>query len=83
MGFFNQVGVGLNAPCLGQNVAVLLTSNRQYNEMLSTLLAAQASGATVQMYQLTSQSTAGNPIFAGFTYCVITPVSLGTFPLWQ
>jgi hypothetical protein len=81
IGFFSNVGVGLTggATCNGQSVVVLLTSNPQYTAMLAALLSAQASGQDVKLFAITgtTQTFAG-----GNTYCVITAVSFGDFPLW-
>ena len=81
VGFFDHVGVGLPAgqTCHGANVAVLLTTNTKYKEILSTLLLAEATKQPVTIYQLGAQTTT----FAGtYIYCVVTQASLNTFPLW-
>jgi hypothetical protein len=79
IGFFGNVGVGLNgATCNGLPAALLMTSNPQYKDMLATLLAAQSTGSNVRMYELTSATQT----YGSLTFCVIQFVSLGDFPYW-
>jgi len=81
--FFSGTGVGLTggATCNGQPVVILLNSNPQFKDMLAILLAAQASGSNVRMYRLLDniQTYYNNP---AYSYCVISAISLGDFPLW-
>ena len=81
VGFFSNVGVGLTdgATCSGQGVAVLLTSNPQYKDILAVLLAAQSTGSNLRLWYLTG---ATQTFPGGYTYCVINFASLGDFPLW-
>lgn len=80
IGFFGHVGVGLpvGQTCHGLNVVLLLTTNAQYKDMLSTLLAAEAAKQSVDLYQLGAQTAT----FGSTAWCVITGVSLGDFPIW-
>jgi hypothetical protein len=81
--FFSGTGVGLTggATCNGQSVVILLNSNPQFKDMLAILLAAQATGGNVRIYRLLDniQTYYNNP---AYSYCVITAISLGDFPLW-
>lgn len=82
VGFFGGIGVGLTdgATCNGSGVVILLYSNPQYKDMLAVLLAGQASGGNVRMYQMANVITS---YYSGtYAYCTITSVSLGDFPLW-
>jgi len=79
IGFFDHVGIGLPAgdTCNGRKSLALLTTHPQYKEIMSVLLAAEASGKIVKFYGLGSEiSTFGSG------YCVVNWASLGNFPLW-
>ena len=80
VGFFSNVGVALQdgTTCNGQKVAVLLTTNPKYKEILSLLLTAETSQKEVHFYRVASNlSQFGTP-----PYCVINEAALGKFPLW-
>jgi len=80
VGFWGQVGVGLDGvSCNGRNEVLLLLSNSKYKEILSVLLAAEASGKTVVFYSLTGSL---HEVAPGHTYCAIRYASFGDFSAW-
>ena len=53
IGFWGHVGVGLDGvQCEGKNEVLLLSSNEKYKDILSVLLAAEASGKSVMFYKV-------------------------------
>lgn len=71
------MGVGLpsGSTCHGRPVAILLTTNTQYKEILALLLTAASAKQDVKFYQLGS-------LTSSYGDCVISEASLGSFPLW-
>ncbi|SRR6266571_1527897 len=79
VGFYGHIGVGLQdgTTCQGQSVAVLLTTNPKYKEILSLLYVAETTQSDVKFYALASVRSD-----FGVGYCVIGEASLGRFALW-
>ena len=79
-GFWGEVGIGLanGDTCLGRSQVILQRSNSRFNEMLSLMITAAASGKSVKLYNIGTTTV----VFAGLTYCVATEASLGDFPGW-
>ncbi|MBY0444261.1 MAG: hypothetical protein K2Q15_03520 [Burkholderiales bacterium] len=81
VGFYTHVAIGFptGQTCLGSSIAVLLTSNPKYKEILSLFLLSETSKQSVNIFQPSAQ-TISFP--GGGTYCVVTEAALGNFTLW-
>lgn len=79
-GFWGEVGISLanGDTCLGRSQVILARSNSRFNEMLSLMITAAASGKSVKLYNIGTTTV----VFSGLTYCVVTEASLGDFPGW-
>lgn len=81
VGHWGHVGVGLPSgqKCNNRSEVLLLKSNEYFKEILSVLLAAEASGKQVTLYRVTSQV---QEIAATYSYCIIGSAALGDYPTW-
>ena len=76
VGFYGHTGVGPQdgTTCQGSPIAVLLTSNPKYKEILSLLYVAETTQSAVQFYALAMVRSE-----FGAGWCVIREASLGRF----
>lgn len=81
VGHWGHVGVGLPSgqKCNNRSEVLLLKSNEYFKEILSVLLAAEASVKQVTLYRVTSQV---QEMEANYSFCIIGSAALGDYPTW-
>lgn len=81
IGHWGHVGIELDgvSTCSGRAEVMLLSTEPLFKEMLSTLLAAQASQQDVVLYKITSNTQS---FAANYTYCIVEYAAIGNFSTW-
>ncbi len=80
IGHWGHVGIELDGiECNGKKEAVLLTSEPLFDELISTLLAAQVSQQDVVLLRVAVTKTEFDP---AYIYCTIKHAAIGDFSAW-